>query len=496
MRMAVGFVVMPIMVSHLGSEAYGIWTLAVAFTIFGYLNLAELGIGSSVIKYVAEFLALNKIKETNEIISTSIILYAILGSIASSALFLFTKTAFFNLFKVPPELIGDVRFLMYLIAIKALIDFPAQPISSILEGMQRYDVWRTIEITREILRAAAMVIALFMGKGIVALGAILILESTFQLISSIIAVRLIFPQWRFTFNINRSIITKISLFSGKMLGIRINATIYNGMDKLIISTLLNVSLLTPYAIASSIHSIANRVMSLVSLPLLPTASMLDARKDYGRLHQILILGTKYTLVCSFPITLGLIILSKWLIIFWMGNEFAYVTPLAQLFLSYLLINAFAVVAYNMLIGIDRAGSLLLIQIVSTIINLILSVILCSFLGVSAVIWGTVIGTSFAVIPYLIILLKEIKLNWIEFLKKTLFAVLPFAVFSTIILLSLTTLRPPKSLIEVGYYMAINILSFFMPFCLLGLDKFEKELFIERFTAYTLNILNKKLKVKK
>jgi len=286
---------------------------------------------------------------------------------------------------------------------------------------------------------------------------------------------MVFPSLKIFIRPSKDIIKQIVTFSSKMFGIRINAFIYNGMDKFIIGIVLPLQALTTYAIASAIHAIANRITSLVSLPLMPAASSLKAEDDKLRLKKLFLKATKYTLAISTPATISLIILAKPLINIWMGNSYTYVAPLAQLFLSYLLINSLAPVAYNFLIGFNKAGFILKIQSISTIINLIVSVILVQYIGIAGVICGTIVGTSLAVFPYLYQTFKEIDVKFRGFFIETIWNVYSFIVVPTILLILLSKVKEPSSIFEIVLYAGIYYLCFFIPYFFWGVDKEDKEM---------------------
>ncbi|MFA5033565.1 MAG: oligosaccharide flippase family protein [bacterium] len=477
-RMLIGFVIMPLMVKNLHQDGYGVWVLVVSFTIFGYLNIVEFGIGTSVIKFVAEHIALKRTDKINQTISAALIFYFGLGILSAIGLLIFKDIAFFKLFKIPKEFIRPTNILLYMMALKAIIDFPTQAISSALEGFQRYDIWRSLEILRDTLQAIATVILLFSGKGLVELGMLLLGISIFNLISCIITVKHLFPPWRLIIKVPYEIIRNMAIFSSKIFAIRINAIVYNGMDKVIISTIIGVGALTNYAIAQRIQSLGNTAMSLVSLVLVPTASMLFALKDIPKLQQTFIRATKYTMALCVPLTLALMILAKPLIYYWIGQEYVYIYRMARLFLSYLLVYSIVPVAYNMLIGIGKIGALLRIQIISTLINLLISIFITYKIGITGVIWGTIIGTSFAIIPYLSIALKTFKLKWTLFLQGTTLKVYPASFLSAGLLLIFSKIAPPHSIIEVGMYFAGFEIIFFSIFIILGLDKIERNFVID------------------
>src|ERR1035441_10517235 len=75
--LTVWFVLTPIIVSHLGSTNYGLWALVASFVAYG--NLADLGIASAIVKYVAEYRAHGDSKTASELVATALLLYCGLG---------------------------------------------------------------------------------------------------------------------------------------------------------------------------------------------------------------------------------------------------------------------------------------------------------------------------------------------------------------------------------------------------------------------------------
>ena len=372
-RFVSGFIVLPIMIGELKEAAYGIWVLVGSFSLIGYMNIFEGGIGSSVVKYVAEHKANDNSLAINQTISIAFWVYIVSALMAALSLFLFINYFFFKFFNIPPHLVTETRFLLYIMLLSLFLDFPSLALSSAIEGLQRYDVIKLIEVIKVLGQTICSIVLLINGYGLVALGVMLLCVSFYGFFSNLISLKHIMPDWRIVTNIPRYIIKIVLVFSGKMLFMRITAIVHNCMDKAIIGSFLIVNSLTNYSIASSIHAIASMMLSSISMVIIPTASMLKAKDDSHKLKKLYLKTTKYTLLICLPVTLFLMVVSTDLIHLWIGRDFVSTTWITRLYLVYLLWAGLTVTAFNILIGINKLNALLLIQTISTFINLFISV---------------------------------------------------------------------------------------------------------------------------
>src|SRR5215475_1716407 len=76
----VGLFLSPIILHWLGDAAFGIWALI--FSITGYYGLFDLGIRSSVVRYVSTYTATNDHDALARLINTSLATYTSIGVVA------------------------------------------------------------------------------------------------------------------------------------------------------------------------------------------------------------------------------------------------------------------------------------------------------------------------------------------------------------------------------------------------------------------------------
>src|SRR5437016_14554383 len=99
-NVAVGIFLSPFILHRLGDEAFGIWVLI--FSVTGYYGLFDLGIRSSIIRYVAKYTATDDQDQLNRLVNTAMFSYGGIGLIAM----LITLTASLylgSIFRIPAD---------------------------------------------------------------------------------------------------------------------------------------------------------------------------------------------------------------------------------------------------------------------------------------------------------------------------------------------------------------------------------------------------------
>jgi O-antigen/teichoic acid export membrane protein len=73
-EIALGLVMLPFNLAHLGKAAYGLWTLMASIT--AYFSLLDLGYSGALVKFVAQYRSQRDAKGLNEILSTIFYVFA------------------------------------------------------------------------------------------------------------------------------------------------------------------------------------------------------------------------------------------------------------------------------------------------------------------------------------------------------------------------------------------------------------------------------------
>jgi len=75
------FILVPVLLNNLGLASYGLIGVVNLFSMIGYISLFGFGMASVMPKYMAEYRSKNKFDQINELVTTSLLLYALTGLI-------------------------------------------------------------------------------------------------------------------------------------------------------------------------------------------------------------------------------------------------------------------------------------------------------------------------------------------------------------------------------------------------------------------------------
>lgn len=147
----------------MGDDAFGLWVLI--FSVTGYYGLFDLGIRSSIIRYVAKYSTVAENEELNRLVNTAFFAYSGIGAVA---LLITVAVSFYvgSIFRVSGDSVHLARWLFLMVGTAVALGFPLGVFGGILEGLQRFYVLNLNNMSSTLLRALLIVIALQHGRGL------------------------------------------------------------------------------------------------------------------------------------------------------------------------------------------------------------------------------------------------------------------------------------------------------------------------------------------
>jgi len=386
-NIAVGIFLSPFILHRLGNLAYGAWALT--FSVTGYYGLFDLGIRSSIIRYVSTYSASDDREGLQKLINTALAAYCVIGAIA----FLITlavSSKVESLFRLPPDFVGTAKQLFLIVGSAVALGFPSSLFSGILEGLGRFYVSNLTNVVSTLLRAMLIVLALLRGHGIVAVALITVILPLLAAVFRAVFVFHLLPlrfSWKY---VERQALHEIARYSGVSFIIMIAYKLRFKTDEIVISTFLSVSAVTFFSNGDRLVDYTGEVVSSLAQIFLPMSGQSDAKGDFDQIRRIFILGNRACALVVFPISAVLIILGKSIITAWVGER--YVTACYPVMLTLLIPSTFFLAqsaSPRILYGMARHRVLAWITSMEGIANLILSILLIHQYGII----GDALGTA-------------------------------------------------------------------------------------------------------
>jgi O-antigen/teichoic acid export membrane protein len=317
-NMAAGFLVAPFLIRHFGDTNYGLWILISSLT--GYFGMLDLGLRGAVGRHVAYYRAKEDEAGINSILSTaglflgSAAVLAVLGSAVIAALVT-------HLFTVPAEQLPDVRLALILVGLNIAAQLALSIFDALLWGLQRCDLIYGAQIPANLLRLGLTFYFVGRGHGLVALAWICLLTTLLGEVSKGVACLVLYRQMRLGLAyVNRQSARQLLGYSVWNF-IQSMSRIVPGLSgSLIIGSLLAVSLVTPYSLATRLMSYATEAVAAISQALTPVAAALHAREHHGRQRQLFLDWGMYGLGISLYFLTLFLFLGEPFLALWVGEK--------------------------------------------------------------------------------------------------------------------------------------------------------------------------------
>lgn len=388
LNILVGLFISPFILHRLGDAAFGLWVLV--FSITGYYGLFDLGIRSSIVRYVAKYSANDENDELNHLVNTALFSYTGIGAVALVITF---GASFYldSIFRIPADFHNTAHLLLIMVGSAVSLGFPLGVFGGILEGLQRFYVLNLTNVCSTLIRALLIVIALRHGFGLLTVALITV---TLPLLGNLVNAGVVLSILPLRFHpqyISRSSLHRIATYSGPTFMIIIASRLRFKTDAMVIGTFLSSAAITYFAIGSRLVDYVGEGVSSLAQIFIPMSSRTDALGDSGQLKKIFIAGNRACALIVFPITASFIILGKSVIEVWVGARYVATSyPVLLLLLIPTTTMLCQSACGRVLFGIAKHRTLALAILLEGISNLILSIVLVRRFGILGDAAGTAI----------------------------------------------------------------------------------------------------------
>lgn len=424
---AVGFLLLPYILHHLGDEAYGLWFLIT--TCVGYYGLLDIGVRSSILRYVSRHQALGNRDGVNEVVATAFYYYLIACIIILLATVVSVGPVT-RFFAIRSDLVRPFQSLYLLAGTVQGLTLPLVVFAGSLEAAGRFDQMYLTTVFGLSVRVVAIVAVIRSGGGLFAVGAATLLS---QLLPYCIQVPLCFRAnagMSLRFKWARKAVFRDMLRYGSVsvtvgLGERLRGYIY----PLLIAKFLSPVSVTLFALPVKLMQFPTDGIGTMTEIVNPLSSRLEAQNNFAKLRQLILNSSQTAFLLLIPLASFLIIFGKDLLSLWVGNRYTSAYGLLVLLTLGLGAAATQCCIQSMLFGIERHKVLIWYRLAEGLSVLILGSIalkVWGLIGFASVIAATLLTTSLFLVPRQLCKILDLSLYryLVEGIVKPLFLAVP------------------------------------------------------------------------
>lgn len=255
-HMLARFVVVPVVIRHLGLDGYGIW--AVLMTITAYMTLGGAGVKSAFQKYVAEATGNGDFERASRLLSTGTAAVLLLSVIVLIPVAIFSHWIAIAV-GVPHTFLEPASRSIQCLALTGIVANVSQTYQSILMGAHRIDLREKLNVVLDLFNTVATIGLLYLGFGLLAMCVVFCIYEIAAGILWYVFSRRVLPEIRVKSGfVSRSVVKELIRFGGSYQLV--------SMFELLYAAILPVAVLRFFgANAAGVIALAARLVSFATL---------------------------------------------------------------------------------------------------------------------------------------------------------------------------------------------------------------------------------------
>jgi O-antigen/teichoic acid export membrane protein len=385
-----GWTVMaPWMLTVLGAERFGLWSL---LSVFSSLALTfDLGLQGALTKFVAEHRVGGDLREARALLGMGLVLYLALGALLLTAA-AFAQAPLLAFFRIDGALRGDAASALLMAAAATLALNLSQYGGALLGGLQRLDLWSALSMVTTLVQIGITVLVLRLEGGVASLLAV---SAGMNLVTAWIAVVMsarlapgLLPSLR---GWTRATAARLGGFSLALQAIGAGLLLQFQFDKVLFARWTGLASVAEYELAYRVAFGVWTVPALLLPPLLPAVAHLHAAGDHEGVVALLRRATRYVLAIALPIAAGIVALSPAVFAAWLGpghEDAARAAIALGVVLAFTILTG---VGSAVIRGVGRPGIEAEYFVVASLVHVPLSLLLIPRFGFVGGLWALVLS---------------------------------------------------------------------------------------------------------
>jgi len=362
--MVVAVFCMPILIKGLGTDRFGVLTLA--WALIGYASLFDLGLGRALTQLVAKKLGAGEEREIPSVAWTSLVLMMLLGFAATVCILLISPWLTGRGLNIPAELQRETLQSFRLLGLSIPFVVSTAGLRGLLEAHQRFALINALRIPLGVFTFAGPLLVLPFSKSLVpVVGTLVAVRIVVWAVHLLFCLR-VMPALRYRVAIQHTAVRPLLRFGGWITIANVVNPILVSMDRFLIGAVLPVAMVGYYTAPFEAVTKLWMIPASLTATVFPACSALGTERK-KELEMLYSRSIKYLFLVLAPISLVVFLFAGQITQFWLGHDFAEKsTVILRILAVGVFINCFAHVPYCFLQALgrpDTTAKLFLIELV-------------------------------------------------------------------------------------------------------------------------------------
>jgi O-antigen/teichoic acid export membrane protein len=396
----------PVLVHAMGIEQFGLWNVCNA--LLGFLGLFNLGLGDTVIRYVAEYQSKNDLKGIVGIITAVSTLNFGLAFLLVGPLFALLPWLS-RLFPVESVAADQIQRTLY-IALWGFIPMMVRGVMiAVPKGFQDYTTAALLVTPVNLVTTSLAVFIVLRGGTVenIVLSAVIVSWIACLVSIIIVARRIMGLGIPLRFELKREYLKNVLGFSVYVGLTGIGSAIFSVMDRVVVGIVLGLSAAGYYAIAIGIASKLPTIGGALTQSFFPAFSAWKVRHGPREILKRLLYSTAAISMPCIALAIFLIVFARPLLVYWIGETTASaILPIFRILIAVYVIAPCTAPSFQAASGLGYPW----INTISTWLMSTFTIILILLLGPSLGLYGAAIANGSMIFLLLIPILVIYKLR--------------------------------------------------------------------------------------
>lgn len=347
----VGLVAIPLVIEGLGTERFGVLTLA--WMAIGYFGLFDFGISRALTQLLADAFGTGDTRGTPGLTWTALLLMFVLGTAGALALALLAPWLTGRVLNVPGPLQREALASLYLLAFSLPWVITTAGLRGVLEALQRFDLVNAVRVPLGVAMYLSPLLVLPFTNSLAAVVAVLVAARLLTWAAHLALCLRAFPALSGAVAVQAGSVLPLIRFGGWMTVTNVVSPIMVYLDRFLIGAVLSMAAVayyvTPYEVVIKLLLIPGALLAV----LFPAFAS-SFRADPARAGKLAGAAMRVLLLVLFPVALVAVVIAEPALRLWLGPEFAQnSTRVLQVLVIGVLANSLAQVPFTLVQGAGR-----------------------------------------------------------------------------------------------------------------------------------------------